>query len=137
MTPKKFLWTIKLDWLNILNKLGLSSIHQIKELTQTIALENLTEKFGSEQLLTFECKELEALVSDELDVLLKKERSTSKKSSKKSKKPRDPSDLFPSNVIKIRGSSKLAKELMRAMEEMQDPEDEDDDIREDNTGYYI
>lgn len=137
MTTKKFIWTIKLDWLNIVNKLGLSSIHQIKELTQTIALENLNEKYGSEQLLTFECQELEDLVFKELEILLKKQRSSSKKSGKKTKKPRSPSDMFPSNVIKIRGSSKLAKELMRAMEEMQDHDDEDDDVREDNTGYYI
>lgn len=70
---KELLWTIKLDWLNIVSLLDLDNINQITELKKLKALRKITGKYGSEKLMEYDPEYLENLVADELKELMKKE----------------------------------------------------------------
>jgi len=43
MSEKEYSWTIKLEWLSILNQLGLESINQISELKRDKAIKKITK----------------------------------------------------------------------------------------------
>ena len=73
MSEKEYSWSVKLDWLNILNKLGLESIKQISEFKKDKAIRKLTRTFGNEALLEREGDELDKLVVQELKELMRKE----------------------------------------------------------------
>ena len=73
MSEKELAWTVKLDWLNILQMLGLHTIIQISELKREKAIRKITKTFGFDVLIELECDDLDRLVVDELKELMKKE----------------------------------------------------------------
>ncbi len=151
MTKKKYVWTIKLDWLNILKMLGLSSIEQIPEYKRERAIKNLAKMFTPEELLGASPEELDELVAGELKDLMKKElREKERKESELREKfkknmiplkkggiirinPNDLKDLDvdgnPEDILKY-----LYKKIFG---DKSDDHDEDDKVDEDRTGYYI
>lgn len=154
MSEKEYSWTIKLDWLNILNQLGLESIHQIPEEKKDKAIKKLTKSFGTQTLLDLEPSELDTLVADELTELMKKELIIRQKKKERMQQemrskfvpfkqggiikidPRDFKDLDidsdnPEDFLKA-----LYKKLM-GENESDDEDDENDSYHEDSTGYYI
>ncbi|TFG13405.1 MAG: hypothetical protein EU535_04950 [Promethearchaeota archaeon] len=154
MSENEHSWTVQLDWLNILNLLGLESINQISEVKRDKAIKKITKSFGNETLLELDPAELDNLVADELKELMKKELTLRQKKQEQIQKemrskfvpfkqggiikidPRDFKDLDldsdnPEDLLKA-----LYKKLMGDKEGDED-EDEDNNIREDNTGYYI
>ena len=154
MSEKEHGWTVQLDWLNILNLLGLESINQISEIKRDKAIKKITKSFGNETLLELDPAELDNLVANELKELMKKELTLRQKKQEQIHKemrskfvpfkqggiikidPRDFKDLDldsdnPEDLLKA-----LYKKLM-GDREGDDDEDEDNNIREDSTGYYI
>ena len=73
MKESEYSWTVKLDWLNILNLLQIDSIKQISEAKREKAIKKITKTFGKETLLELEPSELDNLVVDELRESMKKE----------------------------------------------------------------
>jgi len=151
MTNKE-IWTIKLDWLNIVHLLGLDSINQISEIKKDKAIKKITKLYDTEELLNADNSELDRIVANELRDLMKKELSLKAKQEEKRERdirsnfmpfgknggiinidPRDFKDLDlngdPQEILK-----KLAKKFFS-------PDSDDDDDRdnkyEDSTGYYI
>lgn len=154
MSEKEYSWSVKLDWLNILNKLGLESIKQISELKKDKAIKKLTRNFGNEALLEREGDELDKLVAQELKELMRKELSLKAKKEERLEKelhskvipfkrggiikidPRDFKDLD----IDFDNPEEFFKALYKKFTGKDDGEDEDDDknkFSEDSTGYYI
>ncbi len=155
MPEKEYSWIIKLDWLSILNQLGLESIHQISELKQDKAIKKLTKTFGTETLLELDPSELDKLVVDELKELMKKELLMRQRKQEKIQRemrskfvpfkqggiikidPRDFKDLDvdsdkPEDFLKA-----LYKKLMGDSDNDDEKDDEDNNYYEDSTGYYI
>jgi len=151
MTNKK-IWTIKLDWLNILNKLGLTSIDQIPEYKRERAIKNISKMFDTEDLLAFEPEELEELIVDELSDLMKKELRENKRKEKELR------DQFKDKIVPLKrgGIIKINPKDLKDLDLDGNPEDilkyfykkffgnkdnddrdDDDRIDEDKTGYYI
>ncbi|TFG06230.1 MAG: hypothetical protein EU539_08150 [Promethearchaeota archaeon] len=153
MTDKEYSWTVKLDWLNILNYLGLNSIKEIPELKRRKAIKKLTRSFGSDGLLEFEPSELERLVAEELRDLMKKELAMREREQERIKKefqdkfipfkrggiikldPKDLKDLDidPSNPEDL---IKAFKKIM-GDKDKDDEKDKDPNFYEDKDGYYI
>jgi hypothetical protein len=148
---KDFLWTVKLDWLNILSRLNLSNINQISEFKKIKAIRKLTRVYGSEKLIAFEPEYLEDLVIEELKELMKKELSMNAKKQERIEKEIR-SKVIPfqrGGIIKIdprdlkdfKGDENdLLKYLKKKFLGGGDDDDKDDDkdkYKEDNTGYYI
>ena len=154
MSEKEYSWTIKLDWLNVLNKLSLESIHQIPEEKKDKAIKKITKTFGAQTLLDLEPSELDILVVDELKELMKKELLVRHKQKEKIQQemrskfmpfkqggiikidPRDFKDLDvdsdnPEDFLKA-----LYKKLM-GENEGDEEDDDNDSYHEDSTGYYI
>ncbi len=148
----KEIWAIKLDWLNIVQLLGLESISQISEIKKEKAIKRITKLYGTDDLMDAEHSFLDKIVANELRELMKKELGLRAKQEEKQKRdlqnnfmpfknggiinidPRDFKDLDlngdPQELLK-----KLAKKFFNA-----DKDDEDDDHNrknEDSTGYYI
>ncbi|MHA1147159.1 MAG: hypothetical protein ACTSR8_02835 [Promethearchaeota archaeon] len=152
MSEKSLVWTIKLDWLNILGILNLRSIHQIPELKIEKALKKITKYYSTEILLEMEPEELDTLIAGELKELMKKELTINAKRREKIEKdlrskvipfkqggiikidPRDFKDLDPDaepeEIFKF-----LSKKFFGRGDD--DNEDEDDDVQEDSSGFYI
>lgn len=145
-----FLWTIKLDWLNIVSMLNLDDINQIAEFKKIKALKKINAKYGSENLMDFEPEYLENLVTDELKEVMKKELSI--KAKKQAEKERDiRSKVIPfkkGGIIKLdprdlKDFNGDEKEMLKFFYKKflgRDDDDKDDDKdkhKEDNTGYYI
>ena len=144
-----FLWTIKLDWLNIVSMLNLDNINQIAEFKKIKALKKINVKYGSENLMDFEPEYLENLVADELKEIMKKELSIN------AKKQAERERAIRSKVIPFKkgGIIKLdprdlkdfdgdKKEMLKFFQKFlgrddDDKDDEKDKYKEDNTGYYI
>ena len=147
----KEIWTIKLDWLNIVYLLGLDSISQISEIKKDKAIKKITKLYGTEDLMDAEHSFLDKIVANELKELMRKELGLKAKQEQKRERdlrnnfmpfknggiinidPRDFKDLDlngdPQEILK-----KLAKRFFN-------PDKDDDDDRdtknEDSTGYYI
>jgi hypothetical protein len=152
MTTKNNVWTIKIDWLEILNKLRLSSINQIPEYKRTRAIKNISKQYNTEHLLALEPNELEDLVADELRELMKKELREKERKEKELKQKFnnkiipmkrggiikiDPKDL---KDLDLDGNPKdILKYFYKKFFENEDKDNQDDDDRidEDKTGYYI
>ncbi len=150
---EKDIWTIKLDWLNIIHYLGLDTIDEIPELKREKAIKKITKLHGSEALMELESRELEELVANELLESMKKELST--KAKKQEQIERDIQNKFipfknggiininqkdlkdldidlngdPTEILK-----KLAEKFFRPGK---DDDDDNDYYDEDHTGYYI
>ena len=157
MPEKEYSWTIKLEWLSILNQLGLESIHQISELKKEKAIKKLTKTFGTKTLLDLEPSELDTLVGDELKELMKKELFIRQRKLEKIQNdmrskflpfkqggiikidPRDFKDLD----IDSDNPEDFLKALYKKLRGRNDDDDEDDEndendtYHEDSTGYYI
>jgi len=147
---KDFLWTVKLDWLNILSKLNLTNINQISEDKKIKAIKNLSKNFGSEKLISFEPEYLEDLIIEELKELMKKDLWKYAKEQERIEKeirskvipfqrggiikidPRDLKDFKgdENDLLKY-----LYKKFLGGDDD--DKDDEKDKYKEDNTGYYI
>ena len=144
---KDFLWTIKLDWLNIVDMLNLNNINQITEFKKMKAIRKITAKFGPERLMEFEPDFLEKLVVNELKELMKKELTiNAKKQAEREREIR--SKVIPfkkGGIIKIdpRDFNGDENEFLKYLYKKflgGDDDDKDDDkdkYKEDNTGYYI
>lgn len=147
---KDLLWTIKLDWLNIVSMLTLNNINQIAEFKKIKALRKITAKFGLEKLMEYDPEYLESLVVNELKELMKKELSINAK--KEAERERDiRSKVIPfkkGGIIKLdprdlKDFNGDEKELMKFFYKKflgRDDDDKDEDkdkYKEDNTGYYI
>jgi hypothetical protein len=157
MTEKEFPWMVKLDWLNVLNHLGLDSIIQISEIKIDKAIRKLSRTFGNETLSDLECDELDQLVANELKDSMRKELTENEKKKEKLEReikskiipfkqggiikidPRDFKDIKdvdpngnPEDILKA-----IYKKLMGASDDDDEEEDDKSDSSEDNTGYYI
>ena len=148
---KELLWTVKLDWLNIISILNLNNINQISEFKKMKAIRRLTRDYGSEKLMSFEPEYLENLVVNELKELMKKELTmNAKKQDRIEREIR--SKLIPfqkGGIIKIdprdlKGFKGDENDLLKYLykkflgnHDDDDKDDEKDKYKEDNTGYYI
>ncbi|MFW9873731.1 MAG: hypothetical protein ACFFG0_11555 [Candidatus Thorarchaeota archaeon] len=147
---KEFLWTVKLDWLNIISILNLTGINQISEFKKMKAIRRLNRDYGSEKLMSFEPEYLENLVADELKELMKKELSMNAKKQERIEREIR-SKVIPfqrGGIIKIdprdlkdfKGDENdLLKYLYKKFlgDDDDDKDDDNDRYKEDNTGYYI
>ena len=151
MSEEDITWSVKVDWLNILNILNLDSILQISDLKREKALKKLTKTYTTEILLELEPSDLDALVADELKVLMKKELMLKARREEKMEKemrskviplkrggiikidPRDFKDLDPNS-----DPEDIMEFLYKKFMDKGDNDDDDDDIHnEDSTGFYI
>ena len=145
-----FSWTIKLDWLNILNLLKLERINQISEFKKERAIKRVTKIYGTKTLLDFEPERLDTLVANELKELMKKELALNAKEQERLKKEIrsrvipfkkggiiriDPRDLKDFNGDPEKMLKYFYKKFLGDDDE--DNDDERDKHKEDNTGYYI
>jgi len=154
MSEKDSFWSVKLDWLNILQLLKLESINQIPEFKRGKAIKKVTKTYDIDTLIEMDPIELDKLVVHELRDLMRKELNNIKARKKERLQqqskfvpfknggvfkinPRDfkdldidPENADPEDILKL-----IAKKLMK-----DDDDDSDDDkkkYKEDNTGYYI
>ncbi|MFX0072449.1 MAG: hypothetical protein ACFFAO_15295 [Candidatus Hermodarchaeota archaeon] len=153
MSDKEYSWTVKLDWLHILNLLDLVSINQIPEIKRDKAIKKLSRTFGSDALLDLEPSELDRLVAEELKELMKKELTVRDREKERIKKEMqskfipfkqggiikiDPRDLKDLNI-----DPNNPDDLLKAFRKMMGDKDGDDDKDEENSfyedrdGYYI
>jgi len=154
MSEKELAWTVKLDWLNILQILGFHSIIQIPELKREKAVRRITKTFGSDVLMELDCDELDRLVADDLKELMKKELSLQARKEERIERqmrskvipfkrggiikidPRDFKDLDP-NADPEEIMKALYKKFMGEHGDDDDENDDDKKYSEDSTGYYI
>jgi len=154
MSEKHTYWSVKLDWLSILQILKLESINQIPEFKREKAIKKVTKTYDIDTLMEMDPIELDKLVVHELRELMRKELNNIKARKKerleqRSKfvpfknggvfkiNPRDFKDLDidPENADPEEILKQIAKKLMK-----DDDDDSDDDkkkYKEDTTGYYI
>lgn len=154
MSEKDSFWSVKLDWLNILQLLKLESINQIPEFKREKAIKKVTKTYDIDTLMEMEPIELDKLVVHELRELMRKELNNIKARKKERLQqqskfvpfknggvfkinPRDFKDLDidPENADPEEILKQIAKKLMK-----DDDDDSDDDkkkYKEDNTGFYI
>jgi hypothetical protein len=147
---KQFIWTTKLDWLNIITILGLESISQIPEFKKDKAIRRITKFYSTEALLEFEPSYLDKLVVNELKELMKKELILhARKQERLEKELRN--KIIPFNkggIIKIdprdlkdfKGDpEEMLKNLYKKLlgDDDDDNDDDKDNYKEDNTHYYI
>lgn len=145
---EKEAWAYQLDWLNIIHLMGLDSIYQIPEHKREKVIKKLTKLYDTELLLTFTPSELDELVANELNILMKKELILHDRQKKRIEKQlrsqmgplrkgiipidmNDLKDLDPKDIMKF-----FTKKLM-GKEDEDDNDDDNDKNVEDNTGYYI
>ena len=152
----KDIWTVQLDWLNVINLLGLDSITEIPEFKKEKAIKRISKTYNTNTLLQLAPDELDKLVAHELEILMRKELALQARQQERAEKqmrsnmipfkhggiikmdPRDFEDLDPDadpeDIIKY-----FYKKFM-GKKDNDDNDDRDDDksnYREDNTGYYI
>jgi hypothetical protein len=149
---EKQIWFYQLDWLNILNILGLDSISQIPEFKKNKAIKNLSKQFGDELLLTFKPTELDELVANELRNVMRKELTIHTRQQERKERElknrlgslqkggvipinlNDLKDIDPDadleDLIKY-----FSKKFMN--DDNDDNDDDSDTYDEDKSGYYI
>jgi hypothetical protein len=155
MSEKDSFWSMKLDWLNILNSLKLDSINQIPEFKREKAIKKVTKIYDIDTLMELDPIELDKLVVHELRELMRKELGINARKKQQLEQemqskfvpfknggvfkinPQDFKDLDidPENADPEEILKQIAKKLMK-----DDDDDSDDDkkkYKEDNTGYYI
>jgi len=154
MSEKDSFWSVKIDWLNILQMLKLDSINQIPEFKRVKAIKKVTKTYDIDTLIEMDPTEVDKLVVHELRELMRKELNNIKARKKERLEqqskfvpfknggvfkinPRDFKDLDidPENADPEEILKQIAKKLMK-----DDDDDSDDDkkkYKEDNTGYYI
>jgi len=157
MPEKDYRWAVKLDWLNILEGLRLSSIIEIPEIKREKAIKRITKTYGPDILLDLEPNQLDKLVTSELREVLKKELSNKARMRDKQEKEMfskiipfkrggiikiDPRDLKDLDIDDQNlGPEEIMKALYKKLMGEKDGDDENDDdhnkFKEDNTGYYI
>jgi len=132
---KTLLWTIKLDWLNIVSMLNLNDITQITEIKKLKALKRVNTKYGSEKLMDFEPEYLESLVAEELKELMKKKLSANAKI--QAEREKEIRSKLRGGIIKLDPSE--LKDFYKKFlgKDDDDKDDEKDKYNEDNTSYYI
>ena len=152
----KDIWTIKLNWLSIIHLLNLNSIIEIPELKKEKAIKKITKLYGTDTLLSLGNEELDLLIVNELRELMRRELAVKARRVERIEKkmqnqmvpfknggiirfdPREFEDLDPNadpeDIFKF-----LYKKFMGKGEPKEsDEKDEDqDNYKEDNTGYYI
>ena len=154
MSEKDSFWSMKLDWLNILNSLKLDSINQIPEFKREKAVRRVTKTYDIDTLMELDPIELDKLVVHELRELMRKELGINARKKEQLEQemqskfvpfsnggvfkinPQDFKDLDidPENADPEEILKQIAKKLMK-----DDDDDSDDEkkYKEDNTGYYI
>ena len=145
---EKEAWAYQLDWLNIIRLMGLDSIYQIPEHKREKVVKKLTKLYDTELLLSFTPSELDELVANELNILMKKELIVHERQKKRIEKQfisqmgplkkgiipidmNDLKDLDPKDIMKF-----FSKKLM-GKEDEDDNDDDNDTNVDDKTGYYI
>ena len=145
---EKEAWAYQLDWLNIIHLMGLDSIYQIPEHKREKVVKKLTKQYDTELLLSFTPSELDELVANELNILMKKELILHERQKKRIEKQlrskmgplrqgiipidmNDLKDLDPKDIMKF-----FSKKLM-GKEDEDDNDDDNDTNVDDKTGYYI
>ena len=145
---EKEAWAYQLDWLNIIHLMGLDSIYQIPEHKREKVVKKLTKLYDTELLLSFTPSELDELVANELNILMKKELILHDRQKKRIEKQlrskmgplrqgiipidmNDLKDLDPKDIMKF-----FSKKLM-GKEDEDDNDDDNDTNIDDKTGYYI
>ena len=145
---EKEAWAYQLDWLNIIHLMGLDSIYQIPEHKREKVVKKLTKLYDTELLLSFTPSELDELVANELNILMKKELIVHERQKKRIEKQfisqmgplkkgiipidmNDLKDLDPKDIMKF-----FSKKLM-GKEDEDDNDDDNDTNVDDKTGYYI
>ncbi len=152
---RKDIWTIRLDWLKILNKLNIDSINDIPEFKKEKVIKKITRIYGTETLLELENDELDNIVLNELKDAMRKELSLSERKQEKFENemrskfvpfknggilkidPRDFEDLDPNSdpeeILKF-----FYKKFMGSGDQNDNEDDDDKDkYTEDSSGYYI
>ena len=151
----KDIWTIKLDWLRIIHILSLNSINEIPELKKEKAIKKITKIYGTDTLLSFSNDELDLLVVNELKELMRRELAIKARHTERIERKMqnqmipfknggiirfDPKDLenMDPNAIPEELFKHLKKLMGKGDPKENDDNDEDqDNYKEDNTGYYI
>ncbi len=152
----KDIWTIKLDWLSIIHLLNLNSIREIPELKKEKAIKKISKLYGTEMLLSLDNEELDLLIVNELKELMHRELMIKARKQERVERrmqnnmipfknggvirfdPKEFKDLDPNadpeEILKY-----LYKKFAGKGEPSEGDENDDDqdNIHEDNTGYYI
>jgi hypothetical protein len=151
MTPDNN-WSIQLDWLNIINILGLDRIEQISKSKRAKALKKVTKAYGTELLNTMKPEELDQLVANELSSLMKRELGEISRRNEKMKKeiqskmlPLKKGRIIGINMSDLRDLDPKAdiediiKYFSKKLSDNNDDDDdeEDDGPDEDKNGIYI
>ncbi len=147
MIDKKYAWTGKLDWLNILNLMNFDSISQVSDMERYKAIQTVTDLYGPEFLIEVEPEELDSLVVHELKIILKDKINLRSKQLKKAEIEQKKM-LKMSNPKKVKtyfygmgDPEMIPKEIYKYMKKMREDEDDDDDDStsdsEDNASYYL
>ncbi len=154
MSEKDFIWAIKIDWLNVLSELEMSSINEIPEYKRQKAIKSITKIFGTEELLSFKPKKIDKIVANELKELMKKELISRKRQEDKLQ------DQINSNIIPLKDGGIMRinindlkdlnldgnpedivkyfyKKFLNKDKDKDNKDDDKDKVQEDNTGYYI
>ncbi|MFX1324230.1 MAG: hypothetical protein ACFE8N_04690 [Promethearchaeota archaeon] len=139
---RDFLWTIKLDWFNILSKLNLDNIDHIPEDKKSKAIRRLTRIYGEDNLMDFEPEYLENLVVNELkDILKNKLMANARKQREMEQKIREKMIPFKNGRIINIDPRELPEEVRKYFQRFlgdDDEEDSDEDkYKEDRKSYYI
>ncbi|MFX0032977.1 MAG: hypothetical protein ACFE8E_11670 [Candidatus Hodarchaeota archaeon] len=145
-------WTHQLDWLNIINILGLKSIREIPVSKKEKALKKLTKLYGTDMLLNLTPEELDELVADQLRELMRKELALNAKRQEKIEKeikartiPFKKGGIIPINLNDLKDfdpdidPEEILKFLSKKF--LNDDDDENDDDQDkyddDKSFYYI
>ena len=148
---KKEAWVYQLNWLNIIHLLGLDSFSQIPEHKRIKVVKKLTKLYDTELLLSFNPSELEELVANELNILMKKELISHERQKKRSEKqvinkmgslrkriiPIDMNDLKDLDPEDLENMKKFFSKMMMGKEDEEDNDEDNDTNLDDKTGYYI
>ena len=137
-------WSLQLDWLNIISIIGLDIIDQIPEIKRGKVIKKITKLYGAESLLSFKPMELDELVANELRDLMKKElqmRARQKERIARQMKAKMAPFKNPGVMrIDMNQMKDLPDEIKKfILNQKNDKEqDEDDDkYSEDKNSYYI
>ena len=148
---EKEAWAYQLDWLNIIHLMGLDTIHQIPEHKKEKVVKKLTKLYDTELLLSFTPSELDELVANELNILMKKELISHERQKKRIEKqliskmgplrqriiPIDMNDLKDLDPADVEDIKKFFSKMIMGKEDEDDNDDDNDTNMDDKTGYYI